>query len=551
MSGAERRRRQRNFVWLALANLMVALPALTGSWVYDDIVMASSPLMDDLGDLFAVFGRTSADYLGARAADSYAGVTYRPLSMASLIAVQATLGAPLPHHLLSFALHLLVVAALFYALTGVCNPSFAGLMAGAFALHPCAIESYGWINGRSDLLAGLGLAGVAYGLTRETRNARVFVWVFVGTLGAGLSKETGLVACALLIGSFALPVRGLPSRVDMLRSAATLASGAAGAAMSLGIHLWATQARPLGSTSLVSLLGSPTLIFRLLAVALESAIPSPRAMLGLAWQLDQPASVPRTALVCGGAALWLALLIRRRFRSAALLAAALITLLPCLMVRHGLWNGFDRYMYMPLILLSLGVASSGLAERYVVVAERPRRIVALAGACLLGATSFATSTGYASQTAFINSMVGMRPEDPTGYLSGAAQMWNVGDAKGASELLAKIRQQTLPPALALQLASVFRKMGREPEELSIIEQLERRGPSDPYTVHGLAAVHLYHRHLEHAFALAAQLQSHPRPFCASLIDIVRANAAKNSYTEAELPVVRRFLSAPSCLPHDS
>jgi hypothetical protein len=116
---------------LGVAVLVVSFPAWTGSWIYDDWSMSRNPLMDDAGDLWRVFSRSSTDYLGWTPGREVAGSTYRPLSMFSLIAVQALFGrTPLPHHLLSVAMHLACVALLVR--------SVGGALAGAWASRSAA-----------------------------------------------------------------------------------------------------------------------------------------------------------------------------------------------------------------------------------------------------------------------------------------------------------------------------------------------------------------------------------------------------------------------------
>lgn len=531
---------------LAIASSM---PAWTGEFIYDDLVMATSPLMNDVDDLSQVFSRTSAQYLAVDETNSISGITYRPLSMASLIAVHAVRPTPLPHHLLSLALHLTVVVLLYLTLKALCDRNLAAVLAATFGLHPLCVEAYGWINGRSDVLSGLGLTIMALGFARRARPWALPA-IALGASVAGLSKETGLVAGAFLTLAFALPATRSFSLADVKSAIAPSLAALAGAMGALLPRLLVAKLHNPGSPSFWADLTSPTLMGRLFGIALEQvAIPAPRTMLGLAWQLDQPMSLARQLLLALGLLGVVMTLARGHFRSGVLLFGALLAIAPCSMVRHGLWNGLDRYLYMPCILTCLAIASAVPAHVGQAWSSRASTAVIAAGMLVLSFSTYATSTFYSSEAQFLASMIQQRPDDPTGYLMASARSWTWGQRDVAAEMLSHINQDTLPPGLALEMASHLRAMKRHDEELRLIARLEARKIDDPYLWMVLSTIRLYYGNLDLGLAHAAQLRGHPPQFCRTVRNIVADSLKLGKYSrnEAKRAKAEAFVKNPSCL----
>jgi len=142
------------FFFIALAVSVASLPALKGKWVYDDEKLAFHPLMDDWGDVLRAFAKTSKDYFPSeneKFSLIYSGRTYRPLSIASLAAINTTFKKnPLAHHIFSLILHLFIIAHLLrivsHSWQGNISLSHAFLIS-FFALHP-AMGEMSWYQSR-------------------------------------------------------------------------------------------------------------------------------------------------------------------------------------------------------------------------------------------------------------------------------------------------------------------------------------------------------------------------------------------------------------------
>ena len=119
--------------------ILCSLPALRGGFVYDDHFIAEHPLFDGVDNLLPSFIRTSHDYV-PNIVETATGVLYRPLPAATFVATNVVFGrVPLPHHLVSLALHL-VISALIISLG--CDlrtsrvPALAVLAGFVYGLHP-------------------------------------------------------------------------------------------------------------------------------------------------------------------------------------------------------------------------------------------------------------------------------------------------------------------------------------------------------------------------------------------------------------------------------
>ncbi len=192
-----------------------ALPALRGSWVYDDHILPHHGLLDDGGDLLATFGRTSRDYFAWRAPTHdplTPGATYRPAAMLTLLLGNLLGGhTPFAHHALSLGLHLATLAALGLAARRRAPLVWLAPVIALLALHPAPAEAWLWINGRADLQAGLTLALLALALDGLRGAARVPSLAALVAWGC-LSKETFALTAAGVVAAHALgrPAGGRP-----------------------------------------------------------------------------------------------------------------------------------------------------------------------------------------------------------------------------------------------------------------------------------------------------------------------------------------------------
>jgi hypothetical protein len=432
-------------------NLMMSIPALLGDWVTDDFTMLGHPLMDDLGDVWGAFFSNSDDYLFVgKGRFMSMGSTYRPLSMGSLVLVNVLFGYnALAHHVLSWLLHGVNI----YVLCRLCWSQVRVewglvLMSAAVAMHPSLCEAYDWINGRSDVLAGTFWVLLAWWLWGRDRalepaqgggdgvgGGQVSGWVGFGVslllvAGGLFSKSVFGLAAATVLAVVCLPPAGAAWDGSLvgrtLRRAWGLRGELAGALGGVALYVVmkgvsgqghaATQQSVLGLFDAEFFGKVPQMVGKGAGALVEL---SPRTMRLLAWDLYQPWSVLEVVGFAGVCAGLVALLWRRRHRELVWVLGALGVFVPVLIVSEHFWLGFDRYLYLPVLMLSVPGA-----RLWALVAERwPWRrslLVVVAGVALLlsSASKFLTATHYNSQEAFVASMARYRPEDPTGGCCG-------------------------------------------------------------------------------------------------------------------------------------
>ncbi|HEX6244001.1 MAG TPA: hypothetical protein VFZ61_23960 [Polyangiales bacterium] len=537
---------------LFLSALFVAIvgtsaPALNGDYIYDDWPMRDNARMDGWDDVLSVFGRSSDDYLGARAASHVGAVGYRPLSMLSLILVQVVFPrAPLPHHLVSLALHLCSAWLLFRLLRGLGSSALARPLTLVFALHPVGIEAYGWINGRSDALAALGVLWVASMLVSAPRPARAW-GVLGGTLLAVFAKETGLLAVVGLLGVALLPPRnGLPPASWRARLG-LVAPGAIGLAVALLARVFALGDVQRTGMSLLSLPDLPRGVVRLVGVMLEALlVPAPRTMQNLGFLLAQPLSLTALALIviALSASLWLVL--RSAWQTLLLLATGVVMVLPSVMVRHAFWLGADRYFYVPLALFILALAFTPRASAWLVSwSARAQALLGVMLALVLAPATYLTAETYRNQSEHILAMMRMRPADPTGFLIGARWLWHREQQTGAQQLLARLPRSGLPPPLASQLATVLGEFGQTAEALRVVADMATRHPEDPFVQLDVVSVMLDQGRMGEAERAAAMLRAMPS-FCHAARALVEAHLNTPAFAAAHAAEGRAMLDRVRC-----
>lgn len=533
---------------LIAAVVIACAPALNGTWVYDDWATAEHPAQDDWHDLRAVLGRDSSAYMFGSSV-SPLGVTYRPLSMASLIAVRAAAPqASWPHHLVSLALHLACALGLCAAvarLRGVSGSPVPWLLAGVFALHPVTIEAYAWINGRSDVLAGAWLAALACSLPWDggPARARRVAMSAVGAAAAILSKEPAIAGVLALCAAALLPERG-GLRRTRFSAALPVAAALGGASAALLARALVTQGRISGAQVLFS---DPELLpayASSLALALEHLVlPLPRSMLCLAFELGHARALDWIVLA-GLGALVVALVARGRLRPAVLIGGALVSLLPVLAVRQLVWLGFDRYLYLPLFLLCLACADLRVAR----LSSGARRLALRASfACLplLGAASFVSARAYASQSAWLASLVASRPDDPSGYIMAAAWFLRRHDIARAREAVRRAPRSGLPPPLSHDLAEQLLRVGLRDEALALVDDTLRAHPRAAIArFDGLIARTLQGR-FDEAYALARSLATEPA-MCAPARAWLAGWLTRSDLPAGERPELERLLDELHC-----
>ncbi|MCK6575243.1 hypothetical protein L6V77_29605 [Myxococcota bacterium] len=509
---AGRRRNAALAAGLALLVVVLAWPALTGSFIYDDVALASHPYLDGQDDLVAAWGRNSADYLDTADIAVRSTATWRPLSMISIIAVQAVAGpSPTAHHLVSLGLHGLAVALVVATLRRRdAAPVWQALGGALVALHPAPGEAWLWINGRSDVLAGVWLAGLAYHLAGASTGARRAVVSTLLMVGGALSKETFLPAALGLCVAHAQASVPERSARHLVRDVAGACLPFVGAAAVFWFGRVATLPEDLPVLGGGGLPGPLRLLTRgpdLVGLGLETLlVPQARGMRFLGWELSGRGALPGL-LATACVVLAVALLLRRgRHRAAALLTGATLTLLPVGLVGDAFWLGFDRYLYLPLVLIVLALAEAP--------APAPRLALAGGGPALLVCAwaLWGTAGTYASPVEFALGMATLRPGEPTGALMTAGEAVAAGRREAALALLDArpvVTDRPVPPALTHQLAGEYLGLGRPDRAAALIEEAAAAAPDDPNLRFDLMTLRMGQRRVDEALALAEALIADP------------------------------------------
>lgn len=518
-------------LFLAAATLLASAPGLVGSWVYDDFGMLDNERYDDLADVGAVFAQHSGDYLEGRAPGQTEGETYRPVTMVTLVSVHAATGSPLAHHVLGWLLHLATALALYFALGSVCGEreGVRRWLTALFALHPVAVEAYVWINGRSDLVAGLFLA-LAVGLLArlgrrealEPRDAAKWAGVAALVVFAGAaSKETFLPAVfAAGLAAWLRRERGTGARWAW--------PAALGAGLGAGLYLLARAAVldfELGVGSGTNALEDAALwarLPRLEALGAHALITlRPSAMESLAWATFRPATLVEiaaglVALAALGALAW-----ARDWGGVVYLLGAAVTLAPTVLVTRLLWLGLDRYLYLPMLLVILAAAphAAKLAERIDASVRRAVGIAALGVLFAAVGSTALSSMQYLDQEAWMDNLVGQRPDDPTAHLFVARHLASEGRF---AEARARIDQQPPPPWPAavgipqILLAAQLRDPALEDRTFTAL--LGDHPDNALLRAHGMRWHYLNGR-VDAALALAPTLSG--TPYCAEVVRQLR------------------------------
>ncbi|MEM7136475.1 MAG: hypothetical protein AAF500_07850 [Myxococcota bacterium] len=401
---------------LGALSLCATWVGLTGHWVGDDWHMVDNYLYQDWAELGAVFQRNAAYYLFA---DDQVG-PYRPVTMLTLVGTHLLSPRPWLHHAIGWLLHAAVSGLLFVTLrqqlaagADISRPVQASaLVAALFFTHPVQVEAYVWINGRSDLLAGFWLASLAFLLERERPDdaspvRRSLVLGFVAFLGAGSKLPFVLAALAVWLG-------WVLRRRSRDAGAYGTAIGVAIAAHAILRSIFAPFSGELGTaTNLFTDPGVWLAVPKLLAQGvLAIATFRAEAMQSLSWVLFGPWEWPEVAaLVVSLAAV--SLLVRRRdWVALVYIVGALVTLVPVVAVSRSFWIGFDRYLYMPLMLLSFGIAPY-LGRALSRIPPKVGFAVTVAAVVVAAVQTHAASSAYADQEAYDQALERDHPTDPS------------------------------------------------------------------------------------------------------------------------------------------
>ena len=322
---------------------------------------------------------------------------WTPLSRISLQLSYELHGPDATGYLLTnAALHLLSTLLLFFALAGMSGAVWcSAFVAAVFAVHPLHVESVAWVSARKDVLSALfcmlTLAAYARYVARPASKAGYALVLIFLTLGV-LSKPTLVtLPCVLLLLDYwplaRLGRRAVLEKLPLLVpvavvSAATLLIQSSAGATSYGEAI-ALDARVLNA------------IDSYLIYIAKSFQPS-----GLAAFYPHPLdTLPVARVVAEGIfllALTGAVVALRRSRPYLLVGWLWYVgmLIPVIgLVQVGMQARADRYMYLPLIGLSIALAW-GAAD--LVRGRLARRVLALGGAVAVTALAVAAwvQVGY-------------------------------------------------------------------------------------------------------------------------------------------------------------
>lgn len=423
------------------------LPALTGDFVFDDTLLIQDNAFVHhpaywRRALQAPFWDVSSATPGADAI-----AYYRPLVTLSYLA-NWLLGAgqTWEFHLANVLIHLTnTCLVLVLSRRWVKSPALAWACTLLFAVHPSRAEAVSWISGRPDPLMTffvlLALVATQLG-ERRSRRAVASVGVAVSFSAAVLCKEPAL-ALPVLLAAGALAAPG-PQRRWHLGMAAL--SGALGAAYLLARHLLLPINSPPLSWTPAHALVTLTHYFS------RVVFPWPLTFFYRPQEFGPTGPIHSWFDLTAGAFLLLvgiALSVhawrRDRAAFAALLAAATF-LGPLLNLCHTSSNftAADRFLYLPLWLLALGLGRLFEAPLERLLAPLRTRLLALGVIAVHASLIAVRSLDFDSSFTLWNAEIAVNSDNPIA-LRGRAIQWTARDAAAPAlaDLKHSLRSESL------------------------------------------------------------------------------------------------------------
>jgi len=227
----------------------------------------------------------------------------------------------------------------------------------------------------------------------------------------------------------------------------------------------------------------------------------------MAWELAQPWSVTLAASLLLGVTLLVWAVHRRHMRALILIVAAAGTLVPGAVVADFFWPGFDRYLFMALILLATACMPviADVSERLTPALQRSHvsQLALTSLLCWLALSTHATARFFSSDRAFAASMVSERPDDPTGYLLILETTAREQVSPEQRAYLRALAQRPLPPAISQKVALTAYANGMYAEAALCLETAYRGFPGDPWVRFSMLEL----RGAQHRFDEALELAS--------------------------------------------
>jgi tetratricopeptide (TPR) repeat protein len=318
-------------------------------FVWDDAFLIQQNRIT--GDLANVHRFFSEDLWESTGAVGDASGYYRPLMLLSL-AVDRSLWdlSAAGHHMHSVAWHLAASGFLLALLRKLVPPIPAVLGTAVFALHPVQSEAVAWVSSRNDpMVATFVLASVLVLLPRRCSVSRLFLGGVL-VLAATLSKESGVLAPVLLL------------LLDLARWRRPGGMGRYGAA-ALGIAVWFALRQAAGVH--LSQLPEPAGV-ALLWERGHQVVGTYGRLLVFPWPLSTGRTLEHLNdspwQIAAGLFSLLALagfqVGRGKWLGLGGLLFALLAVAPSMVALAGKGQLGERYLYLPMVGLALGIAAA-------------------------------------------------------------------------------------------------------------------------------------------------------------------------------------------------
>jgi tetratricopeptide (TPR) repeat protein len=484
--------------WIALAiaaaTVAAYLPVLDNGFVNydDDLYILNNPFVKrGLG-----FDTVAWSF------STFRGANWFPLTWLSWAADFELYGRdPAGFHLTSLVLHTANAVLLFFAFVGLTGARWrSAFVAAVFALHPLHVESVAWAAARKDVLSGLFAVLTLLAYERFARRGWAFYPAVFACLALGLMAKPTLVTwpCVLLLLD-EWPLRRLRGRADPERwDRARL-----GRAMAEKLPLFALVGVISGVAVASQSYWGTVQDFELLPLSLRigNAFSAYAAYVadafwpsGLAVFYPHPGhSLATGRAVAAGAALLAvsvgALLLLRRHPEAAVgWFWFLGMLVPVIgLVQVGQAARADRYMYLPLIGLSIpvawaaaAVAARGRAARGAVVA------LMLAALTALGVGTHVQARRWRDSLSLFRHALAVTENNHVAHINIGVSLNNDGaHARAARHLERALRIAPASATAAGVLGDARLALGRSEEALQLYRRALVREPDSPRWHRGL------------------------------------------------------------------